>query len=686
MNRLVRVVAALALLAAAVVVVGVVEPAPVAAQTAPPETRLFDSTTSPPCSTIPANGHAPSDNNSGTSFWRGSCPNSGTFKATNTTTTFGWGWHWWEPGVANNPQFSAGFYAVSGPAPTSSTRANICVDYYAPDGARRVVGQQMFSAGAGELGPSPVPHAYYSIDDANMDSTTILWHNGTTGLNGAGSKLNYWWQSFDTGTLNCADDGVSAPVVGNVDTPSLLCERAIKDQGNGDFTVDLWGRVLNPQSTATDAMELHVPWQSAPLVTSRVENVLLPPLSTMPAGGWKAKCLVKRTYTGANTVPDKPTTGTSVDTGGSGHLTNDDCPVTASGVDWACLNQYDSGTSEAFVAPGGIPVTSPWITVTAGAGTAAAAKAAAAGLTIGTGGMIAGAAVIGAGALWLADKKGLIDLVPDGCGLMERLGSFVGQDGCPSPQELQAPYLRSQVAYVDVDGKPLTLTQLQTVRWKTAIAVAEVLINPARPNAGKKTVTAINAPKMTTTEVTEYNADAGTAPADATTEGDGCKWLSSWNPFTVIFNGVKCALKWAFVPTRSYTTVITPLASEFPFSAGNEVVTAVLRLKDSVTTGKNAGDSCGLIDVRSILKAGAPAEIGTGFDNFKLYLPTPAESNCPGWSGGDRTELQDAIGNGFGFRVVVRSLMAVGLYVGFLLALVRAFLDEDPEALEPKPA
>lgn len=125
------------------------------------------------------------------------------------------------------------------------------------------------------------------------------------------------------------------------------------------------------------------------------------------------------------------------------------------------------------------------------------------------------------------------------------------------------------------------------------------------------------------------------------------------------------------------------IETEFPFSIGTEIVSAVAGIHAAVITGKDGGDACGTMDVRSIGRAGTPAEFDAQWDGFLVALPTPEVSGCPGWGGAPRTELQNRLGDMLGFRQTVRGIAAVFLYLGVFMMVLRAFTREDPDEVAP---
>lgn len=510
-----------------------------------------------------------------------------------------------------------------------------------------------------------------------------------------------------------ADPGAAPPsVVGAVDAPALYCNRELRTAG-GEWYVDVRASVLNPDAHAVDAVSIKLPWETSARVGAEALGVPLPALSTMPEGGWKGTCAVKRTAVSVpsgQTVTMVPPTasvedctvdafgnGSGSDTCGDwkldGQLETSDCALASGEPDWSCMTaNYD--VDKSYATPVGAPSLSPWITTYAGGSAAGAAAAQAAGVTVTAGGaataggVVAGAAALAVGALYVADEAGVVDWIPDGCGLFERLGQIFSDDGCPAPTELDPGVaLRQQQLFLDAAGNPITKSQLATATWATAHAVAEVLINPARPEAGKETVTVLATPR---TPVSGEPAVDTFPTQDAlpTPEESGameCDLRLTWNPVEWVLRPVKCALRWAFVPKQSWTDVWGDLGEQFPFSVAAEVVTAGDRVHAAATSGVDGGAACPVIDVRNILEAGGGAEAGEGrWTNLLYRLPTPEEANCGSWNGTlVRSEAENRLTDVFGYRELVRNVALFFLLLGFALAVIRAFVDEDPSALEP---
>ena len=75
---------------------------------------------------------------------------------------------------------------------------------------------------------------------------------------------------------------------------------------------------------------------------------------------------------------------------------------------------------------------------------------------------------------------------------------------------------------------------------------------------------------------------------------------------------------------------------------------------------------------------------GTGGerDVLDITLPTPSDSGCPSITGGSRNVLDEKAGDVWGYRVALRNVLALVLWVGVAMRLVRTFVPGADESSE----
>jgi hypothetical protein len=470
--------------------------------------------------------------------------------------------------------------------------------------------------------------------------------------------------------------GSAGQVATPVQTPSLSCDRSLIKR-DGVWYSRVTARVLNPQAGTTDVVTTRFPWDTADGSATSAEVSV--PSTGMPAGGWRGLCKVTRT----------------VDTSASAWYGRTPFAVTGSGTgqvagllerqDVTDLTHLSANPQQSFVGSAGDgSALSTWITLATGGGTAGAAAATSGGLTVGTLGLVTGAGLLAAGVLYAGHKSGLVSLNPDECTLYDRLRQLVTWSHCPKAQELQVPdttYLRSQTQFLDASGQVLTKTQLSdpNAQWKTATAVAEVLINPAYPDAGASTVTALEAPSpaLTTEEWTSVQTDP--APDVQSDGGCGLSALEILNPFNT-FKTIGCALKWAFVPdTVSIDQQWEEERNNVPLVILDEGVSGMGAIRDGLANMFDGGH-CLDVDFRGIV----PAEYSDGgVSSMLVHMPAPPGSGCA--SSTVAVDPDNDAGDLWGYRTLVRNVLLVGLFLGVMFMAIRAFgPNGDPNELEPK--
>ena len=446
--------------------------------------------------------------------------------------------------------------------------------------------------------------------------------------------------------------GGTPVVLGTIDPPSLYCTRRFREAGGRQY-VKVTAVVLNPMDGARDEVKLYTPW--APLgavATSREWE--LPLAGSMPESGWRGMCVVNRRAEDGYVVSN-PLANTARDSefpieGVLAHVDGATVPE---------LLDHSMGPTTAFVSPLDIRDPVQWITLAGGGGAAAAAEAVAAGLTLTEIGLVTGGTALVAAAAFYAYKRGLLDLNLGGCGLMDRI--FGTDDGCARPQQVR-PYTRSQTLFTDAEGRVITQTALPDLRWRTATAVAEVVIDPAHPEVGVDTVTALKSPPLSPAERTELQE-----LLNPETEGCRLNLLSVLNPLNM-FKTLKCALMWAFVPPDSaWSSVATRVRLTFPLNIVSEVVETGNVVVDWFDRGLR-GSGCWHLD----LSRAHPR----GVDDIAVLdwrLPTPSVSGCPGIASVARTEADDYVGDVYGYRWLFRLVAGLAVWWVVALRLIRGF-------------
>jgi hypothetical protein len=459
--------------------------------------------------------------------------------------------------------------------------------------------------------------------------------------------------------------GGTPVVLGSVDPPSLYCVRRFRTSGGRQY-VTVSGTVLNPMTGARDTLKLYTPWAALGFV-GRSREWELPLAASMPESGWRGMCVVERRADDGYVVSDPLANTRSLSEFPiAGALTHLDGTVPE-------LMDHSMGPQGAFVSPLDIRDPVQWITLAGGGGAAAAAEAAAAGVTLAEIGLVTGGTAIVAAAAYLAWKKGLLDLnLGGGCGMIDTI--FGGGEHCDRPQELR-PYTRSQTLFTDAEGRVITQTALPDLRWRTATAVAEVVIDPSRPQVGIDTVTALQSPPLTPAQRTELQEL--TSPNE---EACRLNLLGVLNPFNM-FKTLKCALMWAFVPPdTAWSSVAMRVRATFPLNIVSE-------LNETREVGVGwfndhlLGSGCWHLD----LSRGHP----DGLDDFAELdwrLPTPSDSGCAGVGSVRRTAMDDFVGDVYGFRWLFR--LCAGLFVWWVLGkrLIRGFApgaDDELANVEP---
>lgn len=139
-----------------------------------------------------------------------------------------------------------------------------------------------------------------------------------------------------------------------------------------------------------------------------------------------------------------------------------------------------------------------------------------------------------------------------------------------------------------------------------------------------------------------------------------------------------------FIPeTLEWEGTFDGVSARFPLNLVTDLLGAGGSIKDAVTVAKDNGEACPSMDASSIVKGvnipGGERDWGLAFNP---KLPTPSDSGCASIFGGARTDLEDKLGDLFGFRGVIRNLLLLGMYVWLFFKVIAAFGD-GKTGLEP---
>lgn len=476
---------------------------------------------------------------------------------------------------------------------------------------------------------------------------------------------NSIWSSSlgdEAGCRNEVDPGVMPPPV-TVGGPNLQCWREFEQRPDGNWYANVHARVTNPQQYATDTVSIRLPWETSDRGVADTGSFVVP-LDGMTAGGWRAQCKVHRSLdlTAANGLSPYALVG-------SGDMKQ---------AGWIRID--DADPDEALVGPvGPAGISTEWMTAYVGTGAAGAAVAAAQSGVAVTAGVVAGAALVGAGALYLGNKTGIVSLDPDGCSLYDRLRDLVTDWSCPPKEETQPEedvYLRQQVQFANPDGDVMTQTELETATetWGSATAIAEVLLSPAKPAAGTETVVATD---ISTTTLTE--TDIETIKEDPIPEADpeveasecpaGVTIILPWN-FLKLF---KCM----FIPRESVLrSKVGTITDKVPFVVIDEVVTGLGAVYEGLEFGLDS--NCFTVEASKAL----PDDEEAGFGSLDVTLPAPTSAGCDG-SNLIADPTNDA-GELWGWRETIRTAMLVLLLLAVCFKVVAAFKPNgDPDEVRP---
>jgi hypothetical protein len=492
-----------------------------------------------------------------------------------------------------------------------------------------------------------------------------LAHRYDNGTFESGRNERALWYWFDPDPM-CTSEGApppALPVAPGVPGPALTCTRRIKD----DAFVTAYAVVSNPSPSATDVYSWKFPWESEWRQGQAIAGSKLPDLATMPNGGWRAQCRVVRTVlAGGKGSPGWAELPTTLDV--------QDCRST----DTACLEQHGGWQGAALAGAGVITATkiaSPanmatWNIINATSRQTALAAIPKAPVVapppswpvVGTSVAVATAGVAGYLAGGLLAAAGLDDaLQMDKGWLCNNNPSYRATNATACADlALDTLQLRGHTQFSNPDGS--TTQRSAPGAWVTAEAVAEVLIDPTRPEVGV-TNTVVSEPNPTPTpeqvaKIEQAAGDPSPTPNPGTeTSEDSARCptgLGILNPFNM-----GKLLMCLFVPSPASLSALHGVCvDEFPCSWVHEAVTSLGVVR--------ADMAAGMLD-------GCAPRIGFDWQGHQVgaRMPSPADSGCAGnGEGGARLTQDDQAGDLFGYRVLARNVGLVLLWFVFIRTMV----------------
>lgn len=468
-------------------------------------------------------------------------------------------------------------------------------------------------------------------NSVSSQATVICSSGAQIGVRKTMSLPEAWfWSNSATG----AD--YIPPVPPNTErTPAVYCTRSFTEGGGYTFTT-LAARVTNPSTYATDAVRWMVEWEPDVWHSSAiVQELEVPDLATMPAGGWRAVCEVTRTITNPST-----TVGSS--SAATGHTTSND--VSSGSLMWA-------------TPPSG--PTSPWI-VTSPGKTTTVTRPTGLSWTRSLGGIVA---LLGFN--WLRENDPGIgyrklleraDRAQRDCPWSQYPPGSQAEKDCLAEHGYADPSLRTQTQTQNADGTPTTGT------WTKAVTRAEVRINPLQPDKGAENTTA------TELDVTPQQAEELAQQEASGTASSECDlgFFELLNPLNM-----GRVLYCSFVPTdegTGWSEFIATTSETFPFSVAWELDAAADAFLSALGDGLD-GDVCASLDFRgAVPEDSRDAEM---LEVLEVELPTPSTSGCAKQS--DFTAAENEVGDLYGWRVFFRTGLWIVACLAVMSKLVRAF-------------
>lgn len=503
----------------------------------------------------------------------------------------------------------------------------------------------------------------------------------------------FWWYDTDPNGANMGPPPAAPAPVG---PPALTCSRSIKiDANGGGGFVTAVAVVSNEHVQAADVFSWRFPWESTWREGQAVAGGRLPAFSEMPPGGWRAQCRVVRTIASGGSASGRWTAGAAARAVQDCATTDVGCLDANSGWQGAALLGAGVATRLKIATPlsaealkllqpaaGSNLVHLPGLGYSGAAPPAVTAPATGAGAWSILGGA---AAVIGAGvAGYLAG--GLLA----SAGLDEALGMDLGwlcnnnpgyaalNNRACAELAFDSIGLRSDTEFINPDGTNTDPASSGTT-WTTAVATAEVLIDPTNPTRGRTTTATAEDPAtnpdgspnaLLTPERLQglesvANDPTAVPSADPGADDNVCPTgFGILNPFA--FGKLMRCL---FIPTDLTADSVAggTCSTQFPCSWLAEGHAAAVLIHTDLAGGVD-GQACG-----PSVGFDLPDSIATsvGRDDYRAVLPTPSGLNCPGnGPAGARTADDDKVGDLFGYRSLVRNVARVFLGLGFLALMM----------------
>jgi hypothetical protein len=134
-------------------------------------------------------------------------------------------------------------------------------------------------------------------------------------------------------------------------------------------------------------------------------------------------------------------------------------------------------------------------------------------------------------------------------------------------------------------------------------------------------------------------------------------------------------------PDISFESFLDTAGINFPFNIITGLTTTTESIISTLTGGEIDQDASGCFDpdVNSILESATrPGMTSTPTWDVHLPLPAPSSAGCNMYAAGTGMgAVADSIGDVFGYRLALRGLFVLVLYVSFGTAIVRAAIEKD---------
>jgi len=486
---------------------------------------------------------------------------------------------------------------------------------------------------------------------------------------------------------------VGPPASDTIQTPEVDC--TTEYVGEPATAVRIRARVGNPQVGATDVVTVQAPWAAAQ--TTYRGEFELPPLATMPLDGWVGTCRVKRTV---NTTKYRTSTQWKDQPGGPNMV--DDVPPEETATKPRrneVITMTPNATGRYIYIPDGNPgggiariPNTPTVPVAPPTGPGAPAGGLSIPAAAATGWLLGGAAtgVFGEVTGWNGDDEWFCKWNPGYRGKRQEYCADISADSLR---------LRNQVQLKDSGGT--VVTEVSTVPWQTAEAIAEVNINPTKPDVGIRTTTGVTQPAeafnparqeslqdvlapgpgeeratgqqdqtSTGTNTTVDTREGNTVPAPAAPGSGTChrSFWSSLNPANIA-ESIGCVLRRLFVPAPGVMQQETEKLKE---KASGTPVGLLVGVVGGLVTGLTGGGGGGLNGPPCGPVIGWTAAATSGkVPGFQVRLPSPSPCAGNGEDGG-RSAMDEKAADLIGFRSLVRGLMSLAIVWVVVWSFLRA--------------